>query len=99
MQTLASRWRASPAQSPRGKSAHVHSCAGAWAGLVGGRGSVRGSRPSDPAWAWLEWTTPTQRSPGSAPASGPLQPGAGVIPKASRRSLTPPVSAPRPCDR
>ena len=63
-----------------------------------GRGSVSGSRPSAPEWARLEWSTPTRRSPGSAPASGPLQPGAEVIPKASRRPLTPPVSAPPLCD-
>lgn len=80
MQTLASRWRASPAQPPRGKSAHVHSCAGAWADLIGGVAQRVGHAPSDPpAWAWLEWTSPTRRSAGSAPASGPPQPGAGSV--------------------
>lgn len=83
------------------KGNHCQRYTGAWEGLIGGRGSVSGSRPlgTPPAWAWLEWTSPTRRSAGSAPASGPLQPGAGISPKPSRRPLTPLVSASRPCDR
>lgn len=46
-----------------------------------GRGSASESRPLGllPAWAWLEWTSPTRRSAGSAPASGPPQAGAGSV--------------------
>lgn len=50
MRTLASRWRASPAQPPRGKSAHVHSCTGG----VGG--------PDRGAW-FSERVTPPRNAP------------------------------------
>lgn len=62
MQTLASRWRASPAQPPRGKSAHVHSCAGAWADLIGGVAQRVSHAPSD-------------SSPRGRGLSGPRPPG------------------------
>lgn len=97
------RWPAGGARRPHSRpegSLRMCTCAGARRDSIGGVAQRVSHAPSvPPRVGRLEWTSPSRRSAGSAPA--PQGPRSGVRGQSEgvSPSLTPPVSASRRCAR